>query len=86
MKIELHIAGFNSLRKDPNVLDELERRAEQIRDAANATLDEGEGYELEEREQSRARGRFTIYPDTPHARASNNKNLTLVKVMDAGRG
>lgn len=79
MKIEWHNEGFEALRQDPEIQEDMVRRGEAIAKAA------GEGYEVREPTQFPNRDRVAIITATNQARADNARNMTLVKSLQAGR-
>jgi hypothetical protein len=74
------------LRNSPNVVQFLETVGTMLMDDANATLDENEGYRM-----SSSRGinypyghwRVNVYTSSNHAKNSNAKHNTLVRMLKA---
>lgn len=76
------------LRRLAQVVDLLETKGQSITDDANQTLDEGEGYRLSSRQgRRRPQGRWAvrIYTASPHARYSNAKHNTLVRLLNSAK-
>lgn len=81
--------SFFDLRRDPAVIKELERRGRQIVDAANRTLDEGRGYRMSSaqgRKKPQGRWFVNIYTASNHAKYSNAKHNTLIRVLNETQG
>jgi hypothetical protein len=82
-------AGYMSVLGSSGVQGEVESMAEAIRDAATGMLDPDEGYREEDFEVKPFQGvittGFVVRTNTDHARASQNKNNTLLKALGAGR-
>lgn len=70
--------GFRQLRKSNEVLEELEKRAERIADAA------GSGVETSPF-MGRNRARVSVITVTEEARRANAEQNTLLRAVDAGR-
>jgi len=77
--VKLNYKGFRELRRSPAVKADLLRRGQRIAEAA------GPGYIAQE-SPGRNRARVVIIPDTYEAAVDSLQNLTLIRVMDAGRG
>lgn len=77
-RIKWNVKAFRELRLDPGVMDDLERRADAIADAA------GPGYEASTFE-GRNRGRASVITGDWKARIDNARNQTLLRNLDAGR-
>jgi hypothetical protein len=80
--------SFYDLRRDPAVIGELESRGRRVVDAANRTLREKSGYRMSSFQGARKpQGRWfvQIYTSSNHAKRSNAKNNTLLKVMDEAK-
>ena len=78
MKIEWNNEGFERLRQDPGIQEDMVRRGAAVAAAA------GEGYELREPTEFPNRDRVAIVTATNQARADNAKNMTLVMSLGAG--
>jgi hypothetical protein len=80
--------SFYDLRRDPAVVRELESRGRRVVHAANRTLREKSGYRMSSFQGARKpQGRWfvNIYAASNHAKRSNAKNNTLLKVMDEAK-
>ena len=78
MRILWHIAGFQALRKSPQITADITERVAAVAAAC------GEGYDSAvTRGGSRVRG--TVVTATPRAMADNASNNTLVNNLEAGR-
>lgn len=89
VRVEINRAGYRALLNSAAVQADIGRRAKAIADSAAAKLDQDEGYvmddfEVVEFEGKLARGRV-VRTKTDHARASQARNNTLLKSVDAGR-
>lgn len=89
-KLKLNIKGFKEIRRAPGVVADLDRRAKNIADAANAEAGLGdEGYRtssMQGAERPQGRWRDTVITATEAAMGDNAKHNRLVKKMlDAGR-
>lgn len=78
IKIELNIAGFNAIRRSPEVRADLKRRANAI--AAQA----GEGFEVIETDNSSRSGAMVVAA-TREARMAEATDKALTKAIGAGR-
>lgn len=81
--------SFYDLRRDPAVIKELERRGRQIVNAANRTLEEGRGYSMSSFQGRKVRqGRWfvQVYAQSNHAKYSNAKHNTLIRVLNETQG
>lgn len=82
-------AGYRSVLNSGGVQGEIDSMANSIKDAATAMLDPDEGYELEDFEVKDFEGTLAngkvVRTKTDHARASQNRNGTLLKALSAGR-
>lgn len=90
--------GFRELRRNPAIVKDLERRGRQIAASANKTLDENRlrnkiadrrlrsvGYRVSSFQGRRApQGRWfvQVYTSSRHAKYSNAKHNTLVRVLN----
>lgn len=80
--------AFYDLRRDPEVIAELERRGRRVVAAANATLKEGRGYRMSSFQGARkpyGRWFVQVYAASNHAKRSNAKRNTLLRVMDEAK-
>lgn len=80
--------SFYDLRRSPAVIAELERRGRRVVDAANETLPEKKGYRLSSFQGKRKpQGRWfvQVLAASNHAKRSNAKNNTLLKVLDEAK-
>jgi hypothetical protein len=78
--------SFYDLRRDPAVIRELERRGRQIVNAANATLPEKRGYRMSSfqgKRKSQGRWFVQVYAASRHAKYSDRKHNTLVRVLNS---
>lgn len=81
-KFKLDKKGVESLLKSQGAASLVEPYADAVQGAA------GDGYEKKQyvtREKNGGRVGYVVYPATPKAVASNNKNNTLVKAMGAAK-
>lgn len=79
---KLHNAGFTALRNSPEVIADLEKRAERIASAA------GDGMETRPAETGRGRhgrARVAVVTATSDARRRQAKDSALTRSVDAGR-
>ena len=79
MRLKLNNKGFRELRNHPNVIADLERRANRIADAA------GEGFEARAME-GRNRGRASVFTADFYGRRKQSKENVLQRALNAGRG
>lgn len=80
--------GFYDLRRHPDVVRELERRGRRVVNAANRTLTEKQGYRMSSFQGKRKpQGRWfvQIFTSSNHAKNSNAKHNTLIKVLDEAK-
>lgn len=77
-RVKLDISGFDELRKDPNLVADINARAQRIANAAGA------GYEVSPR-TGKKRHRASVITESYEAANDNAENNTLLKAMDAGR-
>jgi len=77
MKVVLNLAGFQALRTDPAVMDEIGRQANAIADLAGA------GYEVDGPHVTggRVRARASVFTATPRAMVDNATHNTLLKAL-----
>ena len=84
IKVKLHNKGFAKLRNSPEVLAELDRRAQKIAAAA------GEGFEATPAKANHGgaapRGRATVGTTNYESRRKNAKENTLNQALWAGKG
>lgn len=90
MKVDLKFRNkaFYDIRSAPGVVAELERRGRRVAKAANDTLPEGEGYRMSSFQGKRkpwGRWFVQVYAASTHAKRSNAKHNTLLKVMDEAK-
>ena len=80
MKITWNMGGFEELRTDPAIMDELDRVAQEV--AKNA----GPGYEVRGPEHTggRGRGRAAVVTVTEQAKLDNAQNATLLRALGGG--
>ena len=82
-------AWYRAGRNAGGVQGGIDSMANSIKDAATAMLDPDEGYELEDFEIKDFEGILAngkvVRTKTDHARASQNRNGTLLKALSAGR-
>ena len=94
--------SFYDLRRDPAVVKELERRGRTITKAANRTLDENRlvnkvrsrrtrsaGYKMSSfqgRKVKQGRWFVQVYASSDHAKWSNAKHNTLIRVLNETQG
>ena len=77
-RIKLNLAGFRKLRRSPEVMADLEKRARRIADAA------GPGH-AGEVTKGRTRALGMVWTDTHEARRGEAANRSLTRAIDAGR-
>lgn len=88
IQVKINRRGFYALRSAPNVVADLERRGRRVRDAANRSMPEGEGYAMSSFQGAKKpQGRWfvQVYTRTTHAKRSNAKHNTLIKAMDEAK-
>jgi len=88
IRIKWNNKAFYELRASPGVRQELERRGNSVVDAANATLPEGEGYQISSSQRPRKpQGRWfvQVYAASRHAKHSDALNNTLLRVLDEAK-
>lgn len=90
VRVELHLSGIREVFNDPAVTADLLRRADAIKDAADAAMPDG-GYTQAEHHRV-VQGRTSIgtssalvVTNTNEAKAMQAKHSTLTKAIDAGR-
>ena len=74
------------IRKSPKVVQYLETVGTMLMDDANGTLDEGEGYRMSSsRGINYPYGRWmvNVYTSSNHAKNSNAKHQTLIRMLKA---
>lgn len=87
-RVKMNLSGFYRLRSDPRVIAELERRGRRVLDAANDTMPDGDGYAMSSfqgRKKPQGRWFVQIYTRSNHAKRSNAKNNTLLRVIDRAK-
>lgn len=77
-RVKLHNRGFTEMRKDPNLVADLEARGRAIANAA------GPGYEVSSY-SGKTRHRVSVITESYEAAKDNEENNTLLKALDAGR-
>ena len=90
VKVVWNRAGYQAVLNSAGVQSKVKGMADSIADAATGMLDQDEGYNLDDFEVKEFQGvlakGYVVRTKTDHARASQNKNNTLLKALDAGRG
>lgn len=100
--VKVHNRAAHQLRSSPAVIKELERRGRAIANAANRTLDENSlgnkvrsrrarsvGYKMSSfqgRKVSQGRWFVQVYASSNHAKYSNAKHNTLIRVLNETQG
>ena len=82
MRIKWNNKGFYDLRREPGVVQDLERRARAVKEAA------GEGYEVGSIQGARnpqGRWRTSVITADYKSQKDNAKNDTLLRALDRGR-
>lgn len=74
----LNLAGFRELRRNPEVVADLARRAGQVAAAA------GPGFEARQAPGVN-RARFVVVPTTPEAYKANTTSYAVLRALPAGR-
>ena len=89
VKVVWNRDGYQAVLNSGGVQGEIESMAQSIKDSATAMLDPDEGYNFEDFEVKDIQGILAkgkvVRTKTDHARASQNKNGTLLKALSAGR-
>lgn len=80
MKIKFNEAGFDELRKSPEVIALLEQKGRELAAAA------GPGYEAEPAFKGRKRARVTVRTATNAARAAEARNHNLIRALTQVQG
>lgn len=86
VEFRLNPSALAELRTLPGVVAELERHGNAILDEANATLAEGVGYRMASHRGRSKRGPYAVvrvYTSSNHAKYSNAKHDTLVRVVSS---
>ena len=80
MKITWNLAGFEELRTEPAIMDELERIGQEVADRA------GPGFEVKGPEHTggRGRGRVAVVTATEQAKFTNAVEGTLLRALGGG--
>ena len=91
MKLKLNLPGFQELRNSPELLRDLEDRAERIQAAAMDGYTKGKGelsppYEVSPAQTGDASARTGVYTKSAHAMNHNAAHNTLLRALEAGRG
>lgn len=84
-RVVLNIEGFNALRRSPEVMADLERRARAIASAATANAGAGAEFEVETI-TSATRGRVRVATANRKAQRAEALDAALTRAIDAGRG
>ena len=89
IRVKWNRAGYRAVLDSAGVQGEIAEMAEAVKDAATGMLDPDEGYkhddfEVKDFQGILAKGKV-VRTKTDHARASQNKNGTLLKALGAGR-
>lgn len=88
MNVKWNNRAFYDLRRDPAVIKELESRGRRVLNAANATMKEKRGYRMSSFQGKRKpQGRWfvQVYAASRHAKHSDAKNNTLLRVLDEAK-
>lgn len=83
VRVKHNIAGYKALRSAPGVRADLERRASAVKQQA------GDGFEMGSRQgaaRPQGRWRTSVVTATPKAMRKNQRDNTLVRALEAGRG
>lgn len=80
MTIKLNAQALREIRNSPEVVAELEARAQRIAAAA------GDGMEVKPTETGKNRARVAVVTATPSAMYREAKDRALTRALDAGRG
>lgn len=84
VRITVNEKAMAALRTSSGVVAEITRIAEEWLNEANATLDEGFGYQMAVHRNTSRRGPYTVarvYTYTAHAINSNAKHQTLARIV-----
>lgn len=85
VRIRWNPNALYQIRHAPGVRAELERRGRRIVNAANNTLIERSGYAMSSTQGARrpqGRWRVTVFTRTTHAKRSNARHNTLLRLMN----
>jgi hypothetical protein len=88
MNLKWNNKAFYDLRRDPAVIRDLESRGRRVLNAANATLNERRGYRMASFQGKRKpQGRWfvQVYAASNHAKHSDAKRNTLLRVLDEAK-
>lgn len=83
VRIKHHIKAYYELRRAPGVVADLERRANTVKQQA------GDGFEVGSRQGAKrpqGRWRTSVVTATPKAMRKNQRDNTLIRSLEAGRG
>ena len=83
VRIKHNVAGYKALRAAPGVVADLERRANAVKETA------GDGFEMSSRQgaaRPQGRWRTSVVTATPKAMRKNQRENTLLRALEAGRG
>ncbi len=86
VKIRWNHNALYQIRSAPGVRAELERRGRRIVANANSTLRERDGYAMSSTQGARrpqGRWRVTVFTRSTHAKRSNARHNTLVRLMQS---
>lgn len=78
-KVVLSGEGFRQLLQSPEVLADLQARADRIAEAA------GDGFVAEQARVGAVRGRVQVYSSTREAMMAEASDASLTQAIDAGR-
>ena len=91
VRVKLHLKGVRAVFNDPAVTAELMRRAEAIKQAADASMPDGGYTRTEHHRVAQGTTRIgthsaLVVTNTNEAKGMQAKHSTLTKALDAGRG
>jgi hypothetical protein len=87
VRVELNAAY--DLRRAPKVIAKTESIGKRVLDGANATLAEGEGYAMSSvqgKKRNKGRWAVRVYTRSNHAKNSNAKHNTLLRLINQSDG
>ena len=89
VKVRMSSRGASEILNSPEVLADLERRANAIKEAADGTTDRKSGFRNENYYMrsgtGTSRARASVIAANPYSISQNRKYNILLKCMDAGR-
>ena len=90
VRVKMNLSGVRQVFNDPAVTAELLRRADAIKDAADAAMPDGGYTRTEHHKVIEGRTRIgthsaLVVTNTNEAKAMQARHSTLTKAMDAGR-